>query len=137
MTNIVIDTNILVSAALSPNGKPAQIATLISKTSDAQVFYSAAIMDEYRRVLSYGRLNIAAETRNGILRPIELFGVLIEPHISTVPMPDETDRIFYDAAKGSGAILITGNTKHYPVEDLIMTPSRFLELYSAESRQQY
>ncbi|MCL2662882.1 MAG: hypothetical protein FWE83_06060 [Oscillospiraceae bacterium] len=37
-----------------------------------------------------------------------------------------SDRIFYDTAIASGAVLITGNTKHFPDEPIIMTPSEFL-----------
>jgi len=41
-------------------------------------------------------------------------------------MTDETDRVFYDTAKASGAILITGNIRHYPAMPFIMTPADFL-----------
>jgi predicted nucleic acid-binding protein len=43
-------------------------------------------------------------------------------------MPDEDDRVFYDAAKTADAYLITGNSKHYPKESFILTPSEFLKL---------
>jgi len=52
--------------------------------------------------------------------------MLIEPFVSTVFMTDETDRTFYDTAKASDSILITGNIKHYPTEPFIMTPTEFL-----------
>ena len=35
------------------------------------------------------------------------------------PMPDEKDRIFYDMAKSCKARLITGNFKHYPVDEYV------------------
>ena len=127
MTNIVIDTNIFVSAALSPNGTPAKIASLISSTDQVKVFYSKTILTEYKRVLAYERLNIAKKTQDGIINKLQKFGIMIEPPASTMPMPDETDRIFYDTAKASGAILITGNTKHFPSEPFIMKPAEFLE----------
>ena len=128
MTNIVIDTNVLVSAALSPTSKPAKIVNLISNTGKIQVFYSRAILNEYIKVLAYTRLNITAETQGIIIDRLQDFGILIEPPISITPMPDETDRIFYDAAKASGSVLITGNVKHFPAEPFIMTPSEFLEI---------
>jgi len=43
-----------------------------------------------------------------------------------ISLPDESDRIFYDTACESKAILITGNKKHYPDEEFIMTPADFL-----------
>ena len=126
MTNIVMDTNVFVSAALSPAGNPAKVNTLISNKTEIQVFYSAEILDEYKRVLSYERLNIAAEIQTTIINALKEFGMLIDPTASTIPMPDETDRIFYDTAKASDAILVTGNKKHYPSEPFVMTPNEFL-----------
>ena len=127
MTNIVLDTNIIVSAALSPAGYPAQIAALISNTKKVQVFYSIAIFNEYKKVLAYERLNIAPKVQTTMFATLEEFGILIEPPISTISMPDESDRTFYDTAKASGSILITGNLKHYPAEAFIMLPANFLQ----------
>ena len=47
---------------------------------------------------------------------------------SGMPLPDESDRIFYDMARFCGAYLITGNIKHYPAESFIVTPAQFLGL---------
>jgi hypothetical protein len=41
-------------------------------------------------------------------------------------MIHEDDRIFYDTAKHSGSILVTGNLKHYPKEAFILAPTEFL-----------
>ena len=126
MKRVVIDTNILVSSVLSPKGNPAQIMMLIS-FKELQLFYSYEVLDEYKRVLAYERLNIPIQAQNRVIEGISKLGVLVGPVASTILMPDETDRIFYDTAKASEAILITGNTKHFPIEPLIMTPSEFLE----------
>ena len=45
------------------------------------------------------------------------------------PMSDEDDRIFYDIAKASHAILLTGNIKHFPLEPFIVSPADFLKEY--------
>jgi len=47
MTNIVIDTNVIISAVLSPAGSPAAIVSLVSGTETLQVFYSSAILMEH------------------------------------------------------------------------------------------
>jgi len=127
MTNIVIDTNILISAALSPEGNPAKILNQIISETAIRLFYATEIFEEYNRVLSYERLNIKSDKKVYFLNQIKQVGVLIEPTASTIPMPDETDRIFYDTAKISGAFLVTGNTKHYPAEPFILTAIGFLE----------
>jgi len=51
----------------------------------------------------------------------------LTPDASDFPMIDESDRKFYDLHKAANAILITGNAKHFPKEDLIMSPVAFIE----------
>ena len=124
MKRTVIDTNVLVSSTISPNGNPAQIMKEISYR-ELQLFYSPEILNEYKKVLAYGILNIPTQTQNKVIEGIKKLGILIRPGISTIPFADETDRIFYDTAQESSAILITGNIKHYPAEPFIMTPADF------------
>ena len=126
MTNIVIDTNVLVSALLSPTGNPAKITTLMTDTNKISVFYSVDILREYSRVLAYEKLKISKEKQKTMIDALINVGYFIKPATSIIPMPDETDRIFYDTATTSSAILITGNMKHYPTADFIMTPTDFL-----------
>ena len=126
MTKVVFDTNIIVSAALSPNGNPAKILSMVAFKNDIQVYYNDVILAEYNDVLSRLRLNIPIEIQNRIINAINRTGIIINPVISVIFMPDETDRVFYDTAKVCGAILITGNTKHFPIEPFIMTPVEFL-----------
>ena len=57
-------------------------------------------------------------------------GIQVFSKASNIPLPDESDRKFYDTAKAVAAILVTGNAKHYPPDDpLIMTPRDFYEKY--------
>ena len=128
MINVVVDTNVIISAALSPNGNPAKILERIADDEEIQLFYANEILSEYERVLSYEKLNIDNKMQTRALDLIKKIGTLIDPAASTIPLPDETDRIFYDAAKASNSILITGNIKHFPTEPFIMTPSEFLEV---------
>ena len=132
MINIVMDTNILVSAALASQGNPARIISLISNSEEIQLFYSSAIVGEYEKVLAYKRLKISQEVQEKIIGTIKIFGTEIEPAQSTIPMVDESDRIFYNTAQASQSILITGNTRHYPAEEFIMTPAGFAKLWFNE-----
>lgn len=126
MIKVVIDTNIIISAALSPSGNPAKIIDMVFEDK-LQIFYSLQILSEYKEVLLRPRLKIDTQTQIDILSAIGEVGTLIEPTISNIPFIDESDRIFYDTAKASRAILISGNIKHYPNEAFIMTPSDFLK----------
>lgn len=129
MKRVVVDTNVLISSTLSSKGNPYKIMSHISDR-EVQLYYCPGIIDEYMNVLAYQRLNIAHQTQRKIIKEIERLGILIEPPVSTIPLPDETDRKFYDTARASEAILVTGNTKHYPDENFIMTPAQYIEKYN-------
>ena len=125
MIKLVIDTNVIISAALSDNGKPAQIIDMISE-GKFQLYYNKQILSEYSDVLTRKKFMFSHDKQELLINKIIKMGVDFEPKISVMPMPDEDDRIFYDTAKEIGAFLITGNKKHYPDEPFIMTPSDFL-----------
>ena len=125
MMKLVIDTNVIISAALSDKGNPAHIINMISE-GKLQLYYNEQILSEYSEVLSRKKFMFTLDKQILLLNKIVELGVIYEPVISVSPMPDEEDRIFYDTAKESGAFLITGNKKHYPDEPFIMTPSDFL-----------
>jgi putative PIN family toxin of toxin-antitoxin system len=122
---VVIDTNVLVSSAITAGGNPDEILNSISDKL-LQLYYSQEILDEYKRVLAYKKLNISIDTQESIIDSIEELGVLIDPQKSCITFADESDRTFYDTAKECGATLITGNIRHYPTNPLIMTPADFL-----------
>jgi len=126
MIRVVVDTNVIVSAVLSRLGKPAQVLNSITDYDYIDMYYSSEIIDDYSKVLSYERLNIDEGDKNRVIELIRRIGVCIDPTAGSMQLPDEADRKFYDAAKESGAILVTGNIKHYPSEPFIMTPADFL-----------
>jgi len=132
MINIVLDTNIIVSAAITSEGNPANIIKLVSVSENMQIYYSPAIIEEYKRVLSYERLNFSDVKQIRAVNTIEKNGVCVQPETSDIPMPDESDRIFYDTAKAVNAYLITGNVKHYPEESQIVTPAQFVEFFGKD-----
>jgi len=130
MNNIidtVIDTNVLVSALWSKVGNPSKIAHLIPDGKIVPHFCDE-ILNEYKSVLSRPSFDFSYAEIEELLRQLVKYGKNVVVYKSNIPLPDESDRIFYDTAKTSEAILITGNTKHFPPEEFIMTPSEFLRL---------
>ena len=123
---VVVDTNVIVSAFISPNGKPAKILHMV-KNSQLQICYNAKIWTEYTEVLTRPHFEFVNEERQEFFEHLERLGLFCQPLASTFPMPDETDRPFYDVAKHCNATLITGNAKHYPSEPFIYSPTEFLE----------
>lgn len=128
MQSVVIDTNVLISAALSGKGQPSQIIELLS-AGVLQLYYSAEILAEYTEVLARIKFNFTPEKQKAFIAKIKETGTMVDAPKSDVPFVDESDRIFYDIAKSQGAILITGNKRHYPVEAFILAPAEFLALF--------
>ncbi|MCL2159781.1 MAG: putative toxin-antitoxin system toxin component, PIN family [Oscillospiraceae bacterium] len=124
--NLVVDTNIVISATISAHGTPAKIMGLFSDKK-VRIYYNDEILAEYKRVLAYERLKIEPQKQAEIIDMIKRDGIYNKPDkISNISLPDESDRIFYDTAITSGAILITGNRKHFPPDEpFILTPAQF------------
>ena len=134
MNFVVLDTNIIISAALVSLGKPARIIELISDDK-IELIYNDTILNEYEEVLSRERLGFSIEAQRAAIDMIVEKGTFIEANVSTIPMRDEDDRIFYDTAVSGNAILVTGNKKHFPAEPMVMTPSEFLDKLSKSSKK--
>ncbi|MDX6463342.1 MAG: uncharacterized protein QOE55_7039 [Acidobacteriaceae bacterium] len=116
MRLVVLDTNVIVSAGIKPKGFPAQIVQSVIQEANIQIVVSSSIVAEYRRVSRYSKF---AQYDF----PPQWLEFLIEsalrfpdgqpwPH----PLPDPADECFLSLAHKTGAWLITGNLKHYPVE---------------------
>jgi putative PIN family toxin of toxin-antitoxin system len=126
MYKVVLDTNVLVSALWSEQGKPYLILEMLI-IGEIEPYYNDDILEEYNEVLSRGKLGFSEEKVARLLSVIIETGISEDAQKSIVPLIDEDDRKFYDIARANGAILITGNKKHYPDEPTILSPSEFLE----------
>lgn len=128
--NIVLDTNILVSATWSPGRKASQILTAVF-AQRFTVCYDFRIFEEYERVLHYPKLDFSEWEINAILDPLIKYGisVLAEPMPEISFERDESDRKFYEVAKFCHATLVTGNLAHFPKDPEIMSPAEFCKQY--------
>jgi putative PIN family toxin of toxin-antitoxin system len=134
MLKAVLDTNVLVSGMLSASGSPGRIRNCLKQTRYRQfvVYYNDGIIAEYRDVLSRGKFCFSPAAVNELFESLLAVGFPVYTVSSVVPMPDESDRVFYDVAKESGALLVTGNKKHYPDEPFIVTPAEFVARIEAD-----
>lgn len=128
--NTVIDTNVIVSAFISRDGISARIYEMVLD-GHIILYYCDAIMDEYVKVLNRPKFDIGPAEVEALTQALIKLGRIITPVASSIPLPDEKDRVFYDTAKQCNAVLVTGNAKHYPQEPRIMTPRAFYETYGA------
>lgn len=125
---VVIDTNILVSALWSKNGAPARIISMVINGSLVPC-YDYRILSEYREVLRRPKFRFSNGEINFLLDWIESSGRSVVTDPIEENFTDEADKKFYEVAKFCQAKLITGNIKHFPQDPLVVTVAEFLEEY--------
>ena len=130
MLKVVLDTNVLVSALWSPAGNASTIVNLVLADKIIPCF-DQRILNEYKVVLSRPRLAFPVGQVDELLTEITGRGLSVTVYPSAVAMPDEADRKFYDTAKYCEAYLVTGNSRHYPNDPLVISPARFPEISGA------
>ena len=130
MMNIVLDTNILVSAAWSPGRNATKILEAVFMRR-FRVCYDYRILEEYQRVLHYPKFKFTDNEIDSVLEPVIRNGISVIPDtIKDISFErDETDRKFYEVAKFCTAVLVTGNLVHYPEDKNIILPAEFIERY--------
>ncbi len=126
-----IDTNVLVSAALKPEGL--QRTTLVlALTKPAHFYVSRPILEEYADVLSRQELGIRKGMRRQLLQLIKNHSHIVKPSRRLEVADDPDDNIFLECADAARAdYLITGNQKHFPrfwKKTKIITTREFISL---------
>ena len=128
----VIDTNVIVSALLSKHDDSATVRVL-NAVLDGTVtpLYHKDILAEYEEVLHRPKFHLTEVTIRFFINAIIQLGIEIFPQPSGEILIDMDDLIFYEVAlekRDDNAYLVTGNRKHYPIKDFIVTPGEMLEI---------
>jgi uncharacterized protein len=111
---LVLDTNIIVSAALKPDGLQRTVL-LLAMSRPARLYVSAPIISEYRTVLSRPEFNIRKGLRQQLLQWIEDRSHLVSPSHQLHVTRDPDDNVFLECADSARAdYLVTGNLRHFP-----------------------
>jgi len=128
---LVVDTNIVVSAALKPEGLQRTVI-LLAITKPARLYVSTAIFAEYRDVLSRPELQIRKGLRHQLLQMIKRRAHRVTPARRLQVTSDPADNIFLECADTARAdYLVTGNTRHFPrfwKKTKIITSREFISL---------
>ena len=115
---IVLDTNVLVSGLLSPQGAPATVLRSVVAGS-VSVCFDERILSEYRRVLARSKFGFDAEQVVVLLEFLEATGQPVLAPPLALSLPDSSDEAFVEVAMACAAdFLVTGNLKHFPAECL-------------------
>ena len=97
----------------------------------APPLYSEEIFEEYGEVLHRPKFPFSQERIDHILEMIKQFGISVEPSPTGEILPDADDLVFYEVVmerRGDDAYLITGNKKHFPDKNFIVTPAEMMAL---------
>ena len=128
---LVIDTNVLVSAAIEPAGLQRTVF-LIAISKPARLYVSHPILEEYSEVLARPELRIRKGFRLQLLQLIKNHGHTVVPTRQLEVTTDPADNIFLECADAARAdYLVTGNQKHFPrfwKKTKVVTPREFVSL---------
>jgi len=128
---LVIDTNVLISAALKPSGLQRTVF-LLAITKPARLYVSQPILREYRDVLGRPELGIRKGLRQQLLQLIKNRSYTVAPRQSLEVTTDPDDNIFLECADAARSdYLVTGNQKHFPrfwKKTKVITPREFISL---------
>jgi putative PIN family toxin of toxin-antitoxin system len=114
MIRVVIDTNILVSALLKPQGIPAAVV-MLALSRMVQPSLSEEIFAEYDEVLRRPRFNLPADNIEGSLLSIRRLSHWVKPSVPVKECADPDDNMFLECALAAEAdYLVTGNLRHFP-----------------------
>jgi len=114
MVRVVLDTNVVVSACLRPEGAPARIVEL-ALLGTFTVCLSPDVLREYREVLARSRFSHELERVKVLVEGIVEVAVVVAPIRTVAVSPDDGDNRLLECADAADAdFLVTGNQKHFP-----------------------
>ena len=125
---VVIDTNVLVSSFWSKDGSPAKIMSMVL-SGILTPCYDYRILIEYKNVLMRPKFGFSESDVDSLLDWIKIYGKSVVATPLNIDFIDEDDKKFFEVAKHCNAKLITGNLKHFPEDEDVMSVIEFLEKY--------
>jgi len=130
MRLVVLDTNVVVSAAINPAGPPAKIVADLVFRGKVQIVTSPKVAEEYREVVRRARFNRYGFPPLWLEFLIEESMRLPDPASWPFLCPDPKDTPFIALAHAAGSWLVTGNLKHFPeaVRNgvIVVSPAEYL-----------
>lgn len=135
MIRVVLDTNIVVSALLKPDGNERRLLRM-GLAGQFAMLVSPAILAEYQGTLARPKFRLqpdeVAATIEGIRNAVEL----VDPDVTVTIAPDDADNRFLECAQaGKADYLVTGNKRHFPERfgrTRILNARHLLELLTPE-----
>jgi putative PIN family toxin of toxin-antitoxin system len=136
MKLVVLDTNVVVSAGITPGGAAAMLLSDWVLKGQIQVITSPWIVEEYQEVAQRPRFRRYGFPPLWLDVLIEGSLRLPEPDPWSYQGPDPKDLPFLALAHASGAWLVTGNLKHFPAPlrhgVTVLSPAKYLAHLTAQ-----
>ena len=134
---IVLDTNVIISALLSPSGPPAEIINHW-EADQFEVVTSPPLLSELERVLQYPRVKKYLKRPEGevaeFITRFRRVATVVEPQLTLEVIEEDPadNRVLECAVAGAASYIVTGNDhllkiKQYK-EIVILKPAEFLTL---------
>lgn len=129
----VVDTNVLVSAFLKPGSIPWQVIELIRNNVITPI-YNDDIINEYYDVCLRNEFNFDNDIVEANITYIKEVGIKLTPLEIDEFFADKKDIVFYQIVMSarlyvdSETRLVTGNLKHFPNKEFIVTPRQIIEI---------
>ncbi len=128
----VVDTNVIVSALLSKKDNTATVQVFRAMLEGRFTpLYHEDILDEYEEVLHRPKFHLSKDVIQTVISAVKRYGIEVFPQPTGEILIDMDDLVFYEVAmekRDDGSYLVTGNQKHYPVRDFIVTPAEMMEI---------
>lgn len=136
---VVADTNIIVSAFISVMRKskvedsvPLKVLSLLLDRKNKIIpVFNDDILNEYKEVMSRPEFRISKPIIGKFLNDIRSIGVSLDAAKIDEELPDSDDVVFYqvvmEGRKTENSFLVTGNKRHFPAKEFIVSPAEFLE----------
>lgn len=135
---IVMDTNILVSALITPFGNAARILDMVL-LGELQVLHDDRILSEYSEVLLRPNFSFEERDVDDLLSFIDTEGLKVASVPVSYSVIDKDDIPFIEVAvSGTAEALITGNKRHFKgaitKKIRIMNPDEFLKFWQNKQK---
>jgi|SRR5947209_7026208 len=113
---LVLDTNVVLSAVLKPDGLQ-RLIFQVALSPFCEVFVSAPILAEYEDVLSRKRFKLQPDEVQAVMNLIKTTANIVTPKNTVTASGDPDDNMFLECAEEAEAnYLVTGNKKHFPAK---------------------
>lgn len=131
----VIDTNVVVSSMLKHNSIPWQILDLVDRNTIIPLL-NEEILNEYISVITRNKFNFDDSIVQNTINTLTKNAIYLEREQSIEDFIDKGDIVFFEIVMSGrntmDAYLVTGNIRHYPIRNYVVTPREMIEIIEKE-----